>query len=210
MATLTKREKLLLYILLCIVIVVGGFYFLVSPALNRQLEAREALNLKQTEQLQAEQAIATIVRSKEALDKVQNEIKVLEGKYLSEADNEQIDTLITNLCIAHGLTPTQLSMTDRQALALPKYGESAEETAAAQGTEGSTQQSPVQVMSITIATKGNLSALTSLADAIKDIPYLQINAASASEPSGSTYKDGALDITVDFEVYLYEAGETEN
>ena len=94
MADLSKREKLLLYILLCVAILAGGLYLLVLPAMDSRLEVKDQLSAKQSRQEQVEQTISAIDSDKQSLQTIEQDIAAFREKFLSGPQEEDIDSLI--------------------------------------------------------------------------------------------------------------------
>lgn len=106
--TLTKREKVLLYILLCIIIVVGGFLLFnyASDGKHTDLQAK-----KDTAEMELISTKASIPRYDD-LDKeikeASKELKAIKAKFYDNLKKEDVDKIITKLAIDHYLEPIKL------------------------------------------------------------------------------------------------------
>lgn len=213
MADLSKREKLLLYILLCVAILAGGLYLLVLPAMDSRLEVKDQLSAKQSRREQVEQTISAIDSDKQSLQTIEQDIAAFREKFLSGPQEEDIDSLITYFMQSSGVRPQKLEMQPPAAFSLPAYGQ--QPAADSESDPGGEPQVPVggvQVVVVQVSGQGTIEDVTAMADLIHEMPYLRIAAMDVTLPSGYTYESGAYDVIMDLEVYLYEqpANDSEN
>ncbi|MDK2942552.1 MAG: hypothetical protein PWP56_2065 [Acetobacterium sp.] len=111
MKKLTKREKLLLYILACFLIATAGIYLLLIPAYENYAIIRDQYREAESTQLSMEAAINSIPDLETALDDNRGTVLILEEPYSDPLTNEALDQLLTSLCMSYSLSPQVLSIT---------------------------------------------------------------------------------------------------
>lgn len=127
---LTKREKVLLYVLICFLILMGGIFWLILPAMDTLLERQARYQEVQEEYLLTRTAIDGISGVQEQTARIQENIAAMDGYYYPPMTTEQVDTLVTGLVRIYGLTPVSLSLSDPEPTALAYFGEKRSTTAA--------------------------------------------------------------------------------
>lgn len=139
MKKLTKREKLLIYILGCFLIGFFGIYFVVLPSYQSYQvvndQAAEASFTKESMVM----AIDAIPSTMEARDQAKVTLASLKAVFPQELPNEGLDLLLTQLCLNYSLAPKVLSVASNDVgtvLTFIPYS-SDEGAAAAVGTEDS-------------------------------------------------------------------------
>jgi hypothetical protein len=121
MKKLTQREKLLIYILICFVIVSGGIYFVVLPSYARYAaisdQAAEAAFTQESMAMSIESIPATMTTRDEA----QSKLTTLKNPFSAPLPNEGLDVLLTQLCLSCNLTPTMLSIEENAEQDVPRF-----------------------------------------------------------------------------------------
>ncbi|WKY47931.1 hypothetical protein Q5O24_00980 [Eubacteriaceae bacterium ES3] len=121
MKKLTKREKMLLYILSCFLIATAGIYLLLIPAYNRYSTIRDQYMEAESTQMSMEAAIGSIPDLETAIDSNRATILTLQAPYSEPLTNEALDQLITNLCMNYSLSPQVLSITANGEQTIPVF-----------------------------------------------------------------------------------------
>jgi hypothetical protein len=118
----SKREKLLLYLLLCLSIITGGISFLVLPAFTRNSEIKSELATKEI-QLQEMQIIKDSYESQLAsLDELTKDTDALyENYFLNTVTDEELDVFITNIALDIGIAPQNLTINISEFLPINPY-----------------------------------------------------------------------------------------
>lgn len=108
--TLTKRERALIYILIIIIIVFIGGNYILKPSYEKwnllKLEKQEL----EIQKFDMEQKISEIDILKTDIDKINLNISESTKNISPFLKDEDIDNMITSLCIFHNLKPVNLSI----------------------------------------------------------------------------------------------------
>lgn len=184
---LTKREKVLLYILLCFVIMIGGLYALILPALNHKTELEASYYQAVAKQQELQNTIDQYGNLDEALKEINEKINTVKAEFQAIQPNEDIDELLTAKMIAYGLQPLSLTMSDVQEISLPVYGEEA--------IEG---QDLIKSMQVTVTFAGTSTTMGQLMDEINTLPGYHIQ--------NLNFQNDNVDdpITLTFNLYFME------
>lgn len=110
MKKLTKREKILIYILSCFLILTAGIYFILLPSYNRYAEVKNQYDEAKYTQTTMEAAIQSISALETA--KAEGVVKITEkqGLFSDRLTNEGLDKVLTPLCLSFQLSPKRLSV----------------------------------------------------------------------------------------------------
>lgn len=214
MNKLSKREKVLLYILLCFLLCIGGIYLLILPALNRYgASATRYQELSHTQRIM-QQTIAGLEETKQSIE-VEREEAASEGDYFySVMDNEEIDRMITDLVLKHSLTPVSFSMTQTEEKPLAAYEkEDSQSSSSASGSSASSssaassdqEQGPMLLTNtVSMQFKGERDNVIELVDEISRLDSIMVtnvtmdNTGKADPP-----------YTMTLELYMLESVDVE-
>lgn len=193
MNNITRREKFL--IILCIIIVVGalGTKFVVNPLLSTRKTLQERLESLESEKILMDTKLgnATIVEQSHNDNKAKYEKE--KEKYYAWMPNEDIDFILTGLCLENKLQPTLLGITDQ--VAEPEEGVESIETQLSGGELTSVQ--------VSMNIRGTYENMMSFIDAIDLIPSVQLTRLVTSTTSlmdGETV--GTLAFSATFSVIM--------
>lgn len=110
MKKLTKREKLLIYVLGCALIGFFGLYFVILPSFNSfQVVNDQAAEAKFTQESIA-MAIDSIPSTMQTRDETTANLASLKTPFPQKLTNEGLDKLLTQLCLDYSLSPKMLSI----------------------------------------------------------------------------------------------------
>lgn len=110
MKKLTKREKLLIYVLGCALIGFFGLYFVILPSFNSfQVVNDQAAEAQFTQESMA-MAIDSIPSTMQARDEAKANLASLKTPFQQKQTNEGVDKLLTQLCLDYSLSPKMLSI----------------------------------------------------------------------------------------------------
>lgn len=130
MNKLNRREKLLIYVLACVLIVLFGFYFVVSPSYaNFQVVAAQAAEAQFTQKAMA-MAIDGIPATMQARDTVNAKLVELKTPFSPKLPNEGVDSLLTQLCLGYSLAPKVLAIESNQLQSVQTFTEHTSENGA--------------------------------------------------------------------------------
>ncbi|MEI7884738.1 MAG: hypothetical protein WCI30_05250 [Clostridia bacterium] len=182
MSKLKKSEKMLLYILACVVIFTCGSYFLVTPMLQQYNANQEALALALDDKMQMELTNPTLASSKATISQLEKKVTELEQNISVPMENYEIDRLITGMSLKRNLAA--------QSLLLSAAVPSAEATAPAVVT-GETTAAAVatpqllNTVQISLSVSGTESDMMLLADDFAKMPQIKLVAFSLTDGTGS-------------------------
>ncbi len=179
MYTLTKREKVLIYVMLFVGILAGMAYLLIIPAGNASSAYAEEIALESTQKTIMERTVSVKEQmSDEAAEQYDGLLKLVKD-YYAPMTNDELDAHLTGLLFQNHVTPVSLSI-DKRA----DY----------------TDLSEVFVQTVSIAAYGNMSDVLVLLDAIKADPALKIASLSLQGSPGSAQASLSFNV----EVYSYD------
>ena len=106
---LNRREKTLLYLLLCLAITAGTVCLLILPAVSRNAEMRDALDAAETQKMEMEIRRNTLEKTLARIEELEKEGDALyEGLFVEGIPSELYDAYLTSLALDLGITPTSL------------------------------------------------------------------------------------------------------
>jgi hypothetical protein len=110
MKKLTKREKLLIYVLACFLIGFFGIYFVILPSFSSyQVVSDQAAEAQFTKE-SMEMAIDSIPATMQARDDATANLASLKNPFQPKLTNEGLDMLLTQLCLDYSLSPKVLAI----------------------------------------------------------------------------------------------------
>ncbi|MBK5244467.1 MAG: hypothetical protein JJE18_05500 [Eubacteriaceae bacterium] len=123
MKKLTKREKLLIYILICFGLLMGGFYLVVFPSYQKYQILSNQLSEAQFQQAAMASAIASVPSVMKTRDQASVKLSGLKEPYLAHLPNEGLDSLLTQLCLDYNLKPKVLAVETNAWQGVPSFVE---------------------------------------------------------------------------------------
>lgn len=176
MNSLTKREKLLLTVGLSMAIVYLAFTYLIKPAFDTYTEKTDFYTQLQFDReltlskVASEPSVVTIYNN--TFEKYTELAKM----YPDEMSNQDLDKLITGICLQHNLRPTSLGISAKKS--------------------DDEQTSALTNVTLKVSVNTGYSDLQRFINTINDTVYIQISNFSYSA------KDGAVDVDMDFNVQM--------
>lgn len=110
MKKLTKREKLLIYILGCFLIGFFGIYFVILPSYNSFQVVNDQAAEAQFTQESMVMAIDAVPSTMKARDEATVSLASMKAVFPQKMANEGLDMLLTQLCLDYSLSPKALSV----------------------------------------------------------------------------------------------------
>lgn len=110
MKKLTKREKLLIYILGCALIGFFGLYFVILPSFRSYQVVNDQATEAQFTQESMTMAIDSIPAMMQVRDEATANLASLKTPFPQKLTNEGLDKLLTQLCLDYSLSPKVLSI----------------------------------------------------------------------------------------------------
>lgn len=120
-APMTKRDKILLYVVLMAAFVVLYIRFLLIPGIENHQQAAADLTEAQTAQTAMQDAI--LMASVNAADKntAWGDLQTANAPYYTILSSDELDTLVTGLELRHNLQPSTLSIGTPLTQSLTRY-----------------------------------------------------------------------------------------
>ncbi|MEG0710045.1 MAG: hypothetical protein RR481_07400 [Longicatena sp.] len=200
---LTKREKTLLYILLCMVIFVGGAFLLVMPALEKNNTLKAEYEMQKIELQSAKASVVDYKDLDKSIKETSAKLVEVEGKFYKIMKNEDVDNLITTLTIAHGLTPTSLQISEvveEEVMSYKDYLKTLEkndEKKQSEPAKKDNKENMMKVYNVSLNVTGTIGNLQKMVDAANQSKTMKISAVSYSNQSEA---DKAMTIT--FKIFM--------
>jgi len=110
MKKLTKREKLLIYVLACFLIGFFGIYFVILPSYSSYQIVSDQVTEAEFTKESMEMAIDSIPSTMQARDDATANLANLKMGFPQAKTNEGLDMLLTQLCLDYSLSPKVLSI----------------------------------------------------------------------------------------------------
>lgn len=214
--TLSHREKMLIYILICFMIVILGWFFVVQPCLKNY---STAVSENATYQTQLSQVSSTLTLYQEApgtLKIKQASYDEIVKKYNAVMKNEKIDKMITHQLLINSLNPSSLKMTDGDTTGTSNSTSSTTSTSSTSSSTSSTSSSStssnMKTVTVNVTVTGsinNVANLLSDVGSMKGVTITELSYTAGSTTAGtstatttttSTASDDSFNIT--FVVYM--------
>lgn len=216
---LSKREQVLVWVLICLMVFYVSFSFVLIPIYRQAAEKSDQISQLQLEKESVEQKLKSRPGLEESFQTIKKEYDKNQALFVDTLSNEELDKLITGLCLEQGLKPTSLGMTiiKKEILPdVPAVTETPEVPLDDQATTSETevdatlpQEAEKSVISMTTAAvtvQGEYDKLQKLIDKVNQTSYVTIKTvtfvfADTAEilPANATNQQTA-DIV--FEVYM--------
>ena len=183
---LTKREKVLLYLLLCLAILAGTVCLLVLPAITRNSTMRNDLDAVVMEKQQAELKQAALSKNQERLASLEAEGESLYDQMFTDGDMpETLDLFVTGIALQAGVAPESLVIGSREYTPIQNYaGDTASEDAsssASSAVSNSADEPHIMLANIQISGSCDAAAFIRMTDAFASKKQLIIAESSFSE-----------------------------
>lgn len=158
MQKLTKREKTLIYILICFLIIVGGWFLLLNPALEKNSLVHAEYEQKQAQLTALQQQLKDYESAPNQLEILEETYNEITNQYKSILSNDDIDKFLTTKVLTNGFKP--ISMT------IGAIGDASFQTTATTSTDTSTTKttgnSVLKQVTVTMSLSGDLTKLKKL------------------------------------------------
>lgn len=198
MRKLTRREIILLYILVCLVIVVFGWMILAMPAL-------EKANTSKNEAIQAQSDLTSLKINQSSLQDLQDqsdnlilELNGLIQKYATSKANEEIDKQLTTLAQKYYLQPADLEISERKRVAIVSLDERAklkeEKKELPTTKDGKPKGTQCDVVYVTMKVYGQQNSAAALAQEVSTYTTMRLNSMNVDNVENT--------ITFKFAIYL--------
>lgn len=173
---LSKREKVLLYILLLVVIIAGSIYLLLVPAMEKVTLAEEQVT---SARIVMDEMKVTVMRADSVTEEIADHAAELLGYkdyFLPYLFNEEVDKRITSMLNRRGLTPVRMEIDAVTEAKVDPYGTKPSEESAK--TEENTAENSgittVYTGGITVDVKGTEAGFQAFLEDISRFPAIRV------------------------------------
>ena len=189
----TKREKVLLYFLLCFLLVMGGLFVLVLPS----MKAKDAIEVEyETAKGRLSVLESTLLQYGDldtAITETEDQIDVIKGKFYQPMPNEDVDKLLKEKLLLRNLTP--LTMT----ISAPTPANLAGEPSSDEGNTQEGEKKPtanVNLINVSMSFHGDIDNLSNFVDDIKALEATQVGSLVYDA------KNADSPVTISFKLYV--------
>lgn len=190
---LSSREKRLLYFLICFLVVVGAWYFLITPQLDKRTDLNAQYEMALNENASKQMELVKVQAAPEQLKQKKESLNEIIEKYNPIMSDEKIDKMVTTLLLSNRLNPRSLTIGEISNVNLSKDENKQDNT----NQETTTESSYVKQVSVTISTSGTLTNILKAVDDFNNMDGIQIASFTYSEPTaGSLVTDTTSTMTI--------------
>lgn len=197
---LTKRDKLLLYLLVIVLIAFGFTWLVVLPQLDRSAELDLKIGELEAEKMPMEAAVKAVDSMRGLCEENRNTLEEELREFYPYLENYEIDKMVTTLMTeTYGLTVSSLSMEDTPAgVPVPAYHAAGQEAGEeGEGAEPDGEAVSVLTSSVSVSAEGDRSRMQALIDDLfYNYPSLRVTGYSiAGEGEDAT-------LALQFDLYM--------
>ncbi len=201
---LSKRERVLIYILLILVIITAMFYFLVKPAADRNSRLATELLNKQSEEMVVRHNISSLENQKTKTKELHEIITKENEEIFPILSNDEVDLLVTSLMLNFNMAPNSLNISNAYLKQMLSYGETK--------PQDENDVLKVYTSAVTVKLSGTLTDLVDLLDHLENVRSIRvINYSVSGNGKGTMGGEGEnwtipVVITLSMEIYMGEEG----
>lgn len=175
---LSKREKVLIYILICLIIVVTAVWLLILPSVSRNIELKDNLDIIRTQKTEMEIRSKSLDKNLSKAEELENKCSELyNGLFDLNTTKEEIDDYITNIAISFGVVPGSLTIESVENSGLPNYNA---------GIRGSADDnSNYKVYRLEIGGSCSYVAFAEMVNTYETLPQVFVSQATCTSQIGS-------------------------
>jgi len=182
---LTKREKILLFSAGLVALFYLVFQFGFLPMYSRYTEAQVERERLAEEKAKVEANIIHKPSIVDANKDARDRYDAIKRDFPILAEDEEIDAVLTNLCVSNSLIPTSLNIDRSDAVAPQKT----------QNEEQDAEQPLFTVITVKMNVTGSIPSLIGLLDDLEQLPYIRLANVSYSEGRGDETDKGSIQLT---------------
>lgn len=196
---LTKREKILLYILFIILILYGVGMFVVKPLFDKHGELETELFNLELKEFEVRSSINNYDRYKEDILQLETEVDELFARMNPVLSNQQLDAFVTEIAIRNNLVLRSFNVNGPVPKEILPYMQKDDKEEAV----------TVQVMRISLRFEGSMKDFERILDLFLETGTIRIESCNIiSGADGSLGEKAAnVSIVMTFEVYMHEEGK---
>jgi len=182
---LTKREKILIFSAGLVALFYLVFQFGFLPMYSRYAEAQAERERLAEEKAKVEANIIHEPSFVDANRDARDRYDQIKQDFPLLAADEEIDAVLTNLCVSNNLIPTSLAI-NRPDAVTPQKTQNEEEDAG---------QPLFTVITVSMNVTGSIPSLIGLLDDLEELPYIRLANVSYSEGRGDDINKGSIKLT---------------
>lgn len=202
MNSLSKREKTLIYILVCMIVFIGGIFLLVLPSFEQYSKAKSAYDEASDQLVITKASVPDYTTLDANVKKVKKELAEIRKSFYEEMDKEDLDQEITQLVVEHNLVPVNLSMSEIASEEVMNYEAylkslSKEQINTTENKTETTKKTTAKVYNVTMVVQGTVQNVQSLVNDANKTYSMKIGSVQYSEQQEDTKQ-----MTITFKVYM--------
>jgi len=183
---LNKREKTLIFIALLLLLIYLVIQFAIYPLFNRYVDSVQERIYLTTEKAQVEADIANLASIEEANTVANEKFERIVQEYPLLIPNEEIDRILTDMCISNGLKPTALRFTD--SFGVPNSSDQKDD------------QYLFTVVVASMSMTGRYDSMVKLIDDVADSQFINISNLGYTVNNSTSGDEETANITMAFEL----------
>jgi len=196
----SKREKVMMFILIVIAIFAVMVIYVILPMFNRLEEKMDEYHALQVEKIQVDHLLAQESSIKEARDNAVARHEMESTRFLDDSHASDIGRMLTNLVQKHDLLPINQALKEPVEFIIPRVEEN----------NASANDTVFLITSASMSLQGNYINLKSLLDDVATIDYIRVS--SLTFTWGVTVEGSETPpdrMSIDFEVTMLKADDYE-
>lgn len=203
MNSLSKREKTLIYILVCMIVFIGGIFLLVLPSFEQYSKAKSAYDEASDQLVITKASVPDYTTLDANVKKVKKELEEIRKSFYEEMNKEDLDQEITQLVVEHNLVPVNLSMSEIASEEVMNYEAYLKSQTKEQGTSSkenkteTTKKTTAKVYNVTMVVQGTVQDVQSLVNDANKTYSMKIGSVQYSKQQEDTKQ-----MTITFKVYM--------
>lgn len=123
MNKLSKREQVLVYILVMLMIAMVGWYFMISPAIDKNKSLKKQRDDLEYELASKEAIYDSNIDVTSAIKKADAELATYNDKFMSVMNDYEIDVYFSELAVKYNLTPVDLTINEATETEIKSFSE---------------------------------------------------------------------------------------
>jgi len=137
MNKLSRREQILIYILVLLMVVVVGWYFMISPAMAKNTTLKQQRDNLEFE-LESKKAVYETNIDVNAIKKAKDELVDYHNKFMSIMNDYEIDVYFSELAAEYNLTPVDLTINEASETEIKSFSVALQEAKAESNSKSET------------------------------------------------------------------------
>ncbi|HAH74639.1 type II secretion system protein GspM [Kandleria vitulina] len=190
--SMSKREKIMLYVLLCFLLIMGGWFGLIKPQLDGYQKNKETIAKRNVELTELQSKLQLYQNASTQLSVQKNNHKQLTQRYYKKTSNTNLSKTITTEIQNCQLTPVSLNMTSGQ-----------KQTNDQEGSEQTTLPKNITLSTVSIICDGDSKSYLKFIDQIRS----RIKSAYISSFSYSVDNDSTSSVRFNTVLEIYMLNE---